>query len=66
MFYINITFAMEIIYGKSLLYKEGPEDKRIKEVNDYLTILYYLKEENKKELEKKVESKGLKPPQKVL
>jgi|TARA_B110000908_G_scaffold163886_1_gene211070 hypothetical protein len=57
---------MEIIYGKSLLYKEGAEDKRIKEVNDYLTILYYLKEENKKELEKKVESKGLKPPQKVL
>ena len=65
MFYINITFAMEIIYGKSLLYKEGPEEKRIKKLNDYLTILYYLKEENKKELEK-VESKGVKPPQKVL
>jgi|MEHZ01.4.fsa_nt_MEHZ011247974.1_6 hypothetical protein len=39
---------MEIIYGRSLLYKEGPEDKRIKEINDYLTILYYLQEENKK------------------
>ena len=39
---------MEIIYGKSLLYTDGEEEEEVKKINEHLTILYFLQEENKK------------------
>ena len=39
----------DFIYGKSLMYKEDPEKvKEIKEINQHLTIMFYLKENKSK------------------
>jgi len=39
----------DVIYGKSLMYKEDPEKvQEIKEINQHLTIMYYLEEQNSK------------------
>ncbi len=39
----------DVIYGKSLMYKEDPEKvQEIKEINKHLTIMHYLEEQNSK------------------
>lgn len=41
------NYTNEIIYGQSVLYKDDERVKEIKEINNNLTILYFL--ENEKE-----------------
>ena len=39
----------DVIYGKSLMYKEDPEKvQEIKEINYHLTIMHFLQEKNSK------------------
>tara|TARA_Y100001970_G_C13937568_1_gene701467 strand:- start:475 stop:684 length:210 start_codon:yes stop_codon:yes gene_type:complete len=39
----------DVIYGKSLLYKEDPKRvQEVKEINNHLTIMHYLEEKNSK------------------
>ena len=41
----------DVIYGKSLLYKEDPKRvQEVKEINNHLTIMHYLEEKNSKEI----------------
>tara|TARA_Y100001935_G_scaffold179576_1_gene148680 strand:- start:1281 stop:1487 length:207 start_codon:yes stop_codon:yes gene_type:complete len=38
----------DVIYGKSLLYKDDERVQEIKEINKHLTIMHYLEEKNSK------------------
>ena len=39
------NYTNEIIYGQSVLYKDDERVKEIKEINNNLTILYFLENE---------------------
>ena len=38
----------DVIYGKSLLYKDDERIQEIKGINNHLTIIHYLEEKNSK------------------
>lgn len=39
-------FDADMIYGNSILYKDDKKVEEIKKINNHLTILYFLENEN--------------------
>ena len=39
-------FDADMIYGNSILYKDNKRVEEIKKINNHLTILYFLENEN--------------------
>lgn len=46
------NYTNEIIYGQSVLYKDDERVKEIKEINNNLTILYFLENEKRDPFER--------------
>lgn len=42
-------FDADMIYGNSILYKDDKKVEEIKKINNHLTILYFLENENNRQ-----------------